>query len=51
MLKQWREIQKFMGLIREPIDVDFYIQSKPWTEKELNAFSEIIKISKDAKLA
>jgi hypothetical protein len=40
-----------MGLIREPRDVDFYIQSKPWTEKELNEFSEIIKKSKAEQLA
>lgn len=37
-----------MGLIREPRDVDFYINSKPWTEKELKEFSEIIKKSKAA---
>jgi len=40
-----------MGLIREPRDVDFYIQSKPWTEKELKEFSEIIKKSKADQLA
>ena len=40
-----------MGLIREPRDVDFYIQSKPWTEEELKKFSEIIKKSKADQLA
>jgi hypothetical protein len=35
-----------MQLIREPRDVDFYIESKPWTEKELKEFSEIIKKAK-----
>jgi len=40
-----------MGLIREPKNVDFYIQSKPWTEEELKEFSEIIKKSKAANLA
>ena len=40
-----------MGLIREPKDVDFYIQSKPWTEEELKEFSKIIKKSKAANLA
>ena len=40
-----------MGLIREPKDVDFYIQSKPWTEKELKEFSEIIKKRKADNLA
>jgi len=38
-----------MGLIRESGDVDFYIQSKPWTEKELREFSEIIKKDKAAQ--
>lgn len=36
-----------MGLIKEPKDVDFIIQSKPWTEKELAELSAIIKKSKE----
>jgi hypothetical protein len=40
-----------MGLIREPRDVDFYIQSKPWSEAELNELREIIKKRKAAQLA
>lgn len=32
-----------MGLIREPKDVDFYVIDKPWSEKELKEFSELIK--------
>ena len=27
-----------MGLIREPKDVDFSYESKPWTEEELHDF-------------
>ena len=27
-----------MGLIREPKDIDFIIQSEPWTEQELADF-------------
>ncbi len=32
-----------MGLIREPIEVDFVVNSKPWTKKELAEFSALIK--------
>ena len=39
-----------MGLIREPRNVDFVIQSKPWTEEKLKEFSEIIKKNKAAQL-
>lgn len=31
-----------MGLIREPKNVNFTIQSKPWTEKELCDFRKIM---------
>jgi len=31
-----------MGLIKEPIDIDFTIQSKPWTEEELRDFRELM---------
>jgi hypothetical protein len=27
-----------MGLIREPKDIDFIVQSEPWTEQELTDF-------------
>jgi hypothetical protein len=27
-----------MGLIKEPIHVDFTVQSQPWTEEELKDF-------------
>lgn len=36
-----------MGLIREPKNVDFYVIDKPWSEKELKEFSELIKIRKE----
>jgi len=32
-----------MGLIREPKNVDFIIESKPWTKEELHKFREIMK--------
>ena len=38
-----------MGLIREPKNVDFIINSKPWNEKELAEFRAIIKRRKEAK--
>lgn len=31
-----------MGLIREPKNVDFTVNSKPWTEKELQDFRKIM---------
>lgn len=27
-----------MGLIKEPTDIDFVIESKPWTDEELAEF-------------
>lgn len=35
-----------MGLIKEPIDVDFSNKSEPWTEKELLAFRKLIQENK-----
>ncbi len=35
-----------MGLIREPLDVDFYVDSRPLTEEDLQAFSDYIKADK-----
>ena len=32
-----------MGLIKEPKNVDFSIQSKPWTEEELIDFRILMK--------
>jgi len=40
-----------MGLIREPRDVDFYIQSKPLTEKDHKEIMDFIKKSKADQLA
>ena len=31
-----------MGLIREPKNVDFTVQSEPWTEEELRDFRKLI---------
>jgi hypothetical protein len=31
-----------MGLIREPKNVDFTVQSKPWTDKELVDFRKLM---------
>lgn len=35
-----------MGLIREPLDVDFVVDSRPLTKAEEKALSEFIKASK-----
>jgi hypothetical protein len=35
-----------MAVIKEPKNVDFIIKSKPWTNKELSEFSELIKKQK-----
>jgi hypothetical protein len=31
-----------MGLIKEPKNVDFMIQSEPWTEEELKDFRKLM---------
>ena len=31
-----------MGLVKEPINVDFSNKSEPWTEKELSDFRQIM---------
>ena len=33
-----------MALIKEPKNVDFYVIDKPWSEKELAEFRELIKM-------
>lgn len=38
-----------MGLIREPKNVDFIIQSEPWTKEELKSFREIMKQQKEKR--
>ncbi len=38
-----------MGLIREPKNVDFSGQSKPWTEKELLDFRKLMNKLKAKK--
>ena len=31
-----------MGLIKEPKNIDFTVQSKPWTENELRDFRKLM---------
>jgi hypothetical protein len=38
-----------MGLIREPLDVDFFIDPKPLTEKEKEIISAFIKADKEKR--
>ncbi len=38
-----------MGLIREPLDVDFYVIDKPYTKAEREAMSLFIKNSQKKK--
>jgi len=39
-----------MGLIREPIEIDFTLVSKTWTAEEEKEFSELIKRQKNKQL-
>ncbi len=32
-----------MGLIKEPLDVDFYLIDKPWNSADTKEFSALIK--------
>jgi hypothetical protein len=38
-----------MGLIREPRNVDFIIESEPWTKDELQMFREIMKQQRERR--
>jgi hypothetical protein len=38
-----------MGLIREPLDVDFVVDPRPLTEKEKKMISDFIKTDKEKK--
>jgi len=38
-----------MGLIREPLDVDFYVDARALTKKEQKMISEIIKADKQKR--
>lgn len=40
-----------MGLIKEPLDVDFVVESRPLTKAEEKAISECIKADKEKRLA
>jgi len=39
-----------MGLIREPKNVDFTQESKPWNESELSDFRELMRNMKSKNL-
>ena len=36
-----------MGLIREPLDVDFFVDPRPLTKKEQKMISDFIKADKE----
>ncbi len=38
-----------MGLIREPLDVDFFFDPKPLTKKEQKMISDFIKSDKEKR--
>lgn len=38
-----------MGLIREPLDVDFFVDPKPLTVKEKKMISDFIKADKEKR--
>lgn len=40
-----------MSLIKEPLDVDFVVESRPLTKEEEKAISEFIKADKARRLA
>lgn len=40
-----------MGLIKEPLDVDFVVESRPLRQAEKKAISEFIKADKEKRLA
>jgi len=38
-----------MGLIREPLDIDFFVDPKPLTKNELKLISDYIKADKEKR--
>ena len=40
-----------MGLIKEPKNVDFTVQSKPWTEEELRDFRKLMTKLKEKNVS
>jgi hypothetical protein len=38
-----------MGLVREPLDVDFYVDPKPLTKEEKKIISDYIKADKQRR--
>ena len=39
-----------MGLVKEPREIDFIIQSEPWTDKELSDFRKLMEEQKSKRL-
>ena len=39
-----------MGMIREPLDVDFFVDPRPLTEKEKSMISEYIRADKEKRI-
>lgn len=40
-----------MGLIKEPLEIDFVVESRPLTKDEKKAISEFIKADKEKRSA
>ena len=40
-----------MGLIKEPLDVDFVVDPRPLTKAEKKAISDFIKVDKEKRLS
>ena len=38
-----------MGLIREPLDIDFFVDPKPLTKNEIKLISDYIKADKEKR--
>lgn len=38
-----------MGLIREPLDIDFFVDPRPLTDKEKKTISDFIKADKEKR--
>jgi len=39
-----------MGMIREPLDVDFFVDPRPLTEREKRMISDYIKADKEKRI-
>ena len=38
-----------MGLIKEPVEINFTVESKVWTSEEEKEFSELIRMQKEMR--